>query len=946
MIYRLSPRRPKHSGRYTIGLIAENSGQEDENVMRLGVIEAAERLGVNLICFTHLEALIRSGTYGSNEAYRPSHDQLQRLIEEFELDGLLFLGWSRLYDGEELQRFRERFADIPILSLGKTFGDVPSTFFYGGAYIEEMLEHLIRDHGRRRIAFVASWVADARSESYTRIMHAHGLFDPSLFITTEDLSGVVLSDRPDRAISMLIDERGVSFDALMVMRMEEAKRILALLEARGLRVPEDVALVCYEDDLSIRYTSPPITTIEFPFREIGYAGLEQLVKLLTTGEIPLSIPIPGRLIYRRSCGCGEPELPAAPAAGRRETAAASAMPPRGQEHEREMAWLAGEIIQTKRVNQLLEEFSQSVLNLFDVPDILDMLEYYLGALGVRRCDIFLRDDSESRFGAVNHLYAFAEKRRIGTTDGAIATRRYYRKKTSQADGPTMRVVSLLHAEKNYIGFVDFEMGPRDGAVYLRLAIALSNAFVGTMTVNRLRQEIALRMEKEAQLSYFAHYDMTTGLLNRHSFYDGLRALNPADPYYLFYIDLDGFKSVNDSLGHGAGDRLLEEIAGRIRDVLGDKLVPLPRSFLTRDDRTVYGLFRIGGDEFTAAIRAYGQQEAAAAAEQLVERLGMPYDLAGTKTELSCSIGISAYPHDASRVTELIRYADMAMYHAKKRGGSRSLFFDADMEREHQERLELSRYLRHAIDYGELELHYQPQVESQSGLVVGVEALLRWNHPTIGRVPPSTFIPLAEEMGLIGMIGDWVLREACRQMAEWMSDGIAPLRMAVNLSAKQLLDGKLAEQVFELLDETGIAPAQLELEITENVALREEHMLVLHRLRERGIELAIDDFGTYYSSLSYLKRFPVTKLKLDQSFVRGIVSEQKDREMIKAIISVAAAFELEVIAEGVETAEEAEFLVRQGCDYIQGYYYYKPMPPAEVRAVLAECRPQPKERQQG
>jgi diguanylate cyclase (GGDEF)-like protein len=1010
--------------RLTIGLIVENSAHENENRMRAGIMEAAERFDVHLICFTHLEAAVKNISYGVDDQYRRSHDFLLQLVEQFELDGLIFLGWSLLYDGEHLRRLQERFAAIPMVSMGKPYDDVPFAYFRGGDYISQMLLHLIEDHGRKRIAFIESWISDTRREYYYETMTEYGLFDEQLFVSSDDLGGVTLPDRPEGALAILLDERKVEFDAIIVMRLEEAKIMLELLQQRGLRVPEDVALTCYEDDLSIQYSPVPITTIYFPFKELGYASCEKLIALIREGDVPAETIVPGSLLIRQSCGCvnsGQLALPdAGPSGDGREDALLSSldlealdaafersmqasdtseyvaelkrqMDPRRRIQsenqqlvtvlrqryadrvqgdsgrllsaeriwhaariavsEAEKSWIASEMIRSTRTEEILEEFSQSLLNTYDITKTLESLSFYLRELDIPGCDIFLRGEGAESFASCTHIFAFDDYVRLYIQDQETDTRAHHRRLLEESNACTARIVTLMHVDTNYLGYIVFEPGPWSGALYLRLAIQLSNAIAGTHMVDRLQREIALRRVKEQQLLYHAHFDAVTDMLNRRSFNDAVkllqerRAAEAADStdaaaeagvepdWYLFYADMDGFKGVNDSMGHDAGDQVLAEVSRRIRQVMEDCVVKLPKTYLSINDEAVNGIFRIGGDEFTMIVKQMSRKEAAWLAARLIEKLRMPFYAFGTAITLSCSLGISCYPADTNAKGMLIRHADMAMYYAKKRGGNSFAFFDMEMEQEAERKLELGNYLRHALDYGELSLVYQPLVKGVEGAVIGVEALLRWNHPKLGAISPGVFIPLAEELGLIVRIGEWVLREACRQAIEWQRAGYAPLLVAVNLSVKQFQDGLLAAKVQELLQETGLGAEWLELEITENVSMQAEHLPVLHQLRNLGVAVSIDDFGTHYSSLSYLKRFPVTKLKLDQSFVRGIQTEQKDREMIKAIISVAKAFELDIIAEGVETLAEAEFLIEMGCTQMQGYYFHRPMAAEQVRQLL-------------
>ncbi|KRE70939.1 bifunctional diguanylate cyclase/phosphodiesterase [Paenibacillus sp. Soil750] len=440
------------------------------------------------------------------------------------------------------------------------------------------------------------------------------------------------------------------------------------------------------------------------------------------------------------------------------------------------------------------------------------------------------------------------------------------------------------------------------------------------------QESTKRMqESEQMLSYMAYHDVLTGIHNRAHFqmmlkeqitYNQVRGTS----LVVLFFDLDNFKMINDSHGHHMGDYMLQKVVQRVQQ-----------------SHLVFHTFaRFGGDEFAILLEnCSSEQEIQAFCEQLIAVLKPPCILANRSFFINASIGIVQYPYGGETWEALLKNADIAMYMAKKESGSSYSFFTQHMEMLSISKLEMENHLRQSLDRKELEIVYQPQVDCMKGAITGVEALLRWNHTTKGYISPSDFIPVAEEIGLIDAIGEWVLRGACRQMNAWHRQTDEPLMISVNISVKQLHDERFVDKVIAILEETGLEARYLEMEITENVAMQDKQMGVLNRLRQLGISISVDDFGTHYSSLSYLKRFPVTKIKLDQSFVRGIQTDDKDRAMIKAIISVANAFQLQMIAEGVETEEQADFLVANGCHHIQGYYFYKPMKPAQLQAILKE-----------
>ncbi|MEO5685766.1 MAG: EAL domain-containing protein [Burkholderiaceae bacterium] len=443
------------------------------------------------------------------------------------------------------------------------------------------------------------------------------------------------------------------------------------------------------------------------------------------------------------------------------------------------------------------------------------------------------------------------------------------------------------------------------------------------------QDVTERKAQEARIEHLAYHDSLTGLPNRAMLMDRLgQALSQAQrldqQVAVLFIDLDRFKLVNDSLGHPVGDQLLQEIARRLRATL-------------RDNDTVA---RVGGDEFQVVVgNVAGATDAARIAEKLMRTLGEPFTLEGQELHVTASLGVSLFPRDGASGELLLKYADTALYEAKGEGRNAYRFFSPEMNAQAHGRLRLENDLRRAVERHELELHYQPQLDLATGEVCAVEALVRWRHPVRGLVLPNAFIPMAEETGLVLGIGEWVLNEACVQVAQWQRDGLAdnlsPLRVAVNISARQLQRPGLDGAVRRALALSGLAANCLELEITESsVMLDPQHaQSVLQSLRELGVLLSIDDFGTGYSSLAYLKRLPLDRLKIDRSFIGGIPADSDDAAIVETIIVMTHKLGLRVIAEGVETLEQRLQLVRQGCDEMQGFLLAHPVPAAELPALL-------------
>jgi diguanylate cyclase (GGDEF)-like protein/PAS domain S-box-containing protein len=436
-------------------------------------------------------------------------------------------------------------------------------------------------------------------------------------------------------------------------------------------------------------------------------------------------------------------------------------------------------------------------------------------------------------------------------------------------------------------------------------------------------DISSLKRTQEQLNYLAYHDPLTELPNRLLFNDRLahaleRAARANDQLALLFVDLDNFKNVNDSLGHPVGDALLMQVAARLRH-------------LARKDDTVA---RLSGDEFVIVLEnIHAADDTVILARKLIDAFNQPFTVQGHELHVTLSIGISLYPRDGRDVETLVRNADAALYRAKEEGRNNFYYYTEELTSTVLDRLRIEAALRNAIKNQELVLHYQPQLSLATGRIIGVEALLRWQHPELGLLPPARFIGRAEDSGLIIPIGEWVLATACRQMRRWQQQGYNFGRMAVNVSGLQLQRGDFQRVVNEVLLDTQLGPQYLELEITENFIMHKTELAIaiLDSLKGLGIQIAIDDFGTGYSSLSYLKRLPVDKLKIDQSFVRDIPQDRDDEAIACAVVALAKALELKVIAEGVETEEQRQFLLAQGCDDAQGFLFSRPLPAADLPA---------------
>ncbi len=473
---------------------------------------------------------------------------------------------------------------------------------------------------------------------------------------------------------------------------------------------------------------------------------------------------------------------------------------------------------------------------------------------------------------------------------------------------------------------------KDGALYpalLKVTVVRDEAGVVTHYVGVL-SDLSAKKASEARFEHLAHYDALTNLPNRLLFrarveHAIVRARSGRHHLAVLLLGVDGFKHINESLGHPAGDELLRLLAARLQG-------------LTREGNTVA---RRSGDEFGILLDGVPSSESAGRAGwNVLEGIGRPFEIKGQEVFLTCSAGISLFPEDGTDFTTLIQNAEVALHRAKGSGSNKYQFYTAEMTERAYERFVTECDLRRAFQRREFVLHFQPQFSLRTHELTGVEALARWQHPERGLVTPDSFIPIAEETGLIDGLGAWAVREACDQAVSWQADSLPPVRVAVNLSTRQIVSSQMVQTVSSVLRETGLAPELLELEITEGFLMEQPETArnTLQELKNIGVTLAIDDFGTGYSSLSYLKMYPIDRLKIDQSFIRDIPFRPDDRAIARAIITLGHGLSLKVIAEGVETEEQARFLRANLCDEVQGYFYGRPMPAAALGDVLGKGPP--------
>ncbi|MDB5824584.1 MAG: Response regulator receiver protein [Herminiimonas sp.] len=532
--------------------------------------------------------------------------------------------------------------------------------------------------------------------------------------------------------------------------------------------------------------------------------------------------------------------------------------------------------------------------------------------------------------------------RMPDMDG-IETARMIRGRDSCKHIPIIFVSSYVQEECDMLqgyalGAVDFIFTPIIPEILRAKVSVFLDLFEKTQTIKRygqqleslveqrtadLKAEIAEHLDTQDRLSHLAHHDVLTGLPNRLQFVDHLqqaleRSRRHGRIVAVMFLDTDRFKVVNDTMGHQAGDELLKAMSSRLLSCV-------------RPGDTVG---RFGGDEFALLFNDVASaDDVAPIALKLLAALRPPFRINGRRFFSTGSVGISLYPADGEDADSLLKHADIAMYRAKENGGNSFRFYEASMHAHALQRLELETELRLALERNEFVLHYQPQYDLHTGRMSGVEALIRWDKPGVGLVPPLTFIPALEDTGLIVPVGEWALRTACDQHRAWCADGLPPdLRIAVNVSGKQCDSGRLAETVLKAVRQNGIRPECLEIEITESTLMKNAQLAAaqMREMNEAGVRFAIDDFGIGYSSLSHLKRFPINILKIDQTFVRDITRDPDDAAIVGAIITMAHALGIKVVAEGVETRDQLDFLKDRDCDYAQGYLMSRPIPGDQLK----------------
>jgi diguanylate cyclase (GGDEF)-like protein len=775
--------------------------------------------------------------------------------------------------------------------------------------IREAVAHLV-GHGHRRIAFAGYLGAKdvrERYETYREALREHGVTpDPGLLFPADDnqMSGGV---SPARAMIAA----GMPSTAVIVGTDANAIGLMEVLTAAGYRLPEDQAVVGFDDQRGASYTLPRLTTVKHPVDTVGRAAVATLLRRIRGENVPGGrLHVPTSLVVRESCGCPRddpPELAAMPLFARLEADGRAHFGERthlqetlSRQYEVSMELLRGHEEDPRRLRWLARTPARAgCLGLWRDPTNLDPLLDLAG--------VYFRDEPLSTPARAVRVSEFPPAELLAAARGSADEVTFV--VPVKVDGSDWGLLAVLDTVESRVGA---GREPINHSAAL-LTVALDHQAV----LGSLR-------EQEERLRVAALYDHLTGLPNRTLFLDRLRqAMRRRDhEFAVLFVDLDGFKVINDSLGHSAGDRMLVQVARRITATL-------------RESDTAA---RFGGDEFLILLDgATDPYSPTLVAERLHAALAPPFSLQGQEVVVTASIGITLSGARYAEAEDLVRDADIAMYWSKSQRKGSHTIFDVAMHAKAVVRLQIETDLRHAIERGELEVHYQPIVQLVSGRTHAFEALIRWRHPVRGLVMPDNFLPVAEETGLVIPIGRWIIDECCRQLTAWQrAPGREDLRISINVSNRQFWQGGLVDDVDESLRGAGLHPRNLAFEITEGVIMNNVTLArkMLEDLHDLGCELHIDDFGTGYSSLEALNRLPIDALKIDRSFVARLGVDVKSSALVHTIVLMGGNLGMQLIAEGVESEEQRDHLLRLGCAYGQGHLFSEPVPAAQAERLIS------------
>jgi diguanylate cyclase (GGDEF)-like protein len=875
----------------TVGVLTDSTDGKFFGSLLLGIHEFLS--GVNC-------RILVVQTPGTNRGLSNDNDTAwNEALAWQQVDGWIVI--HRPVNEAYIRRLRAMGKGVVNLHAVKEILDCPSVDVDNEGGTAQAVHHLIQ-LGHSRIAFAGAIKRPSiskRYHGYLSAMEQAGLsIDPALVFPIDD--NMQMSARS--AVPRMIGDR-LSFTAVVAGTDRNAIGIMEGLKELGIRVPGDVAVIGFDNIDSAQESDPPLSSITPPNHQVGYEGARILYQILTQGkyEGPPTLLLPTVLVPRDSTDaklCGENTISA------------------NEDND------SYRYATRKYYEEALMNSNEIALNLIhhglsddDSLSWLRWTNFTWGCLG-------LWVDKEKTKLRIPYIYDPSNQSSVSAE--AVYSVEQFPPLDQIGQGKTGKELFRIHpvssTRKDW------------GVLVLRGQVNPTSFYYGETVYKQWAALVGVALDRKAseeQISYLAYHDPVTGLFNRTYLYEQLpiwlqESQSKNKIGALFLLDLDNFKIVNDTLGHPVGDKLLQQVANFLLAFVGEGGI----------------VTRLGGDEFVIVLtEVENQQHIFDLSDELLRKLALPIQLDGKEFYVSASMGISRYPIDGSDADELIKCADTAMYRAKYLGKNKVETYNSSMAGPLHERLYVENSLRKAIENGELELYYQPQVDMQRGQLLGVEALMRWNSPDRGQVPPNDFIPLAEETGLIVPMGRWLVSEAAKQLRAWHQAGYSNLCMAINVSAKEFRQRDFVTNVIEILSTYKIDPLTFCLEITETTAIedldysREQ----LQKLINHGVQIAMDDFGTGFSSLSLLKQLSLHIIKIDRSFIADLTRSEDDVSIVKAIIAMSHSLKLKVLAEGVETIRQVERLQQLRCDYAQGYHWGMPVPADQITRLLQTGR---------
>lgn len=998
----------------TIAYLKQDSYNEYETLIIDGMRQSAREAGANLVVFSGATQFEATG-------YNPGIRALFGFIKAAGVDGLMVNAWLNDVKGPLDAGFRTFFAGLPLYYVGSFLPGVPCAHLQGSDYILELLDHLVMVHGRRRIAFVASFNSDDRDEAYAAYLQEKGLWDESLYLTGAKVHADLMSHRAEKAISLLFDRpAGHQPDAILSMNSEEAACMVGILKQRGLRVPEDVSIITWEDGENGQISDPPLTCLGYPYQELGRTSCRQFLRYLTDNSTPLESRVHTRARYRKSCGCSllsilvdrhladaEPDVFRPAEYGILEVKPLFTLLRTGwKDGLKESAFLKqwehqlklnvseeteallrrilarirtmahdlegfGDSRQVQQVldlaqamldetsrlrilrlftrvthtNQQLDHASLGIIAAQNRPWVLSAAAEMATAIGLADCRIFMLPDEwlmraengEIRFQEheqnlegypyTTGLWVENGQRRpdMEGQTGLIGQRLAQTFKSSQDKDYLARILYLGGMVQ---GFVVFGMSGHDNRTLESMSHIISTSLNSARTMERL-------VQAQSDLRVLAERDSLTGLSNRYSFYRALNSLTATQPpagnqLAIMFIDLDNFKTINDSFGHDAGDEVLKVVALRLqRELAAQNSASIPGETATfRDDHL--GAFRLGGDEFTILASTSGPSQSQRLAQALMAAVKEPINYLSHRFQVSLSLGCVHFPQDGRNPGDLMRYADITMYRAKAQK-DKALIFDRLNDDFFLKEARLSQDILEAVRCDQIEVLFQGMFGDDNRLL-GVDALVRWHHPAEGLLLPGEFIGLAVANNMIIPIETRVLTLACQHIRELDRLGQEPPPfMLVNCTRIFFYSPDFVSTVRAVMAETGVGPGRLRLGLEERFAFQApaQALRIIGELKAAGVDFAVEGLGGDSSWLAFMTELPRnTIVKVDRRFVRNIQASASERNFLYRMLSMFADRGMQVAISGIEDPGQRDLLKRRNCLF-QGYALAKPMQLADL-----------------